>query len=187
MHDSRVCRWLTVARFHAVLIAAILSVAVSPEPIENPEVSTIPATLQTPERGWLAFGLLILLLNLFVWSDYFAEKNAGDAVSVLQARLKPVSTAKRDGKWVDVPVRELVPGDMLLLVGGSMVPADVQLVHVAGDQIEVDESALTGESIPSKKSSGDESLSGGIVKVGESCRIFSRSSRLISRILLLSF
>ena len=169
------------------MIAAILSVAVSPEPIENPEVSTIPATLQTPERGWLAFGLLILLLNLFVWSDYFAEKNAGDAVSVLQARLKPVSTAKRDGKWVDVPVRELVPGDMLLLVGGSMVPADVQLVHVAGDQIEVDESALTGESIPSKKSSGDESLSGGIVKVGESCRIFSRSSRLISRILLLSF
>ncbi len=45
------------------------------------------------------------------------------------------------------------------------VPADVQLVHVAGQQIEVDESALTGESLPQKKSAGDESLSGGLVKV----------------------
>jgi H+-transporting ATPase len=78
-------------------------------------------TLQTPERGWLSFALLLLLLNLFVWSDYLAERNAGDAVAVLQSRLKPVATAKRDGKWVDIPVRELVPGDMLMLVGGSLV------------------------------------------------------------------
>ncbi len=150
-----------------VLIAAILSVVIAPEPLANPLISTVPQVLQTPERGWLAFALLLLLLNLFVWSDYLAEKNAGDAVSVLQSRLKPLATAKRDGKWTEVAVRELVPGDLLMLVGGSLVPADVQLVHVAGQQIEVDESALTGESLPSKKSAGDESLSGGLVKVGE--------------------
>ncbi len=150
-----------------VLIAAILSVVIAPEPLPNPLVSTVPLTLMTPQRGWLAFALLLLLLNLFVWSDYLAEKNAGDAVAVLQGRLKPLATAKRDGKWTDVPVRELVPGDLLMLTGGSLVPADVQLVHVAGTQIEVDESALTGESLPSKKSAGDESLSGGLVKVGE--------------------
>ena len=85
-----------------MLIAAILSVAINPEPIENPLVSTIPMTLAIPERGWLSFALLLLLLNLFVWSDYFAEKNAGDAVEVLQGKLKPMATAKRDGKWVEV-------------------------------------------------------------------------------------
>lgn len=147
-----------------VLIAAILSVVIAPEPIQSPQISTIPITLVTPNRGWLSFALLLLLLNMFVWSDYFAEKNAGDAVAVLQAKLKPTATARRDGEWKEIAVRELVPGDILMLAGGSLVPADVQLIHVAGDQIEVDESALTGESIPAKKAAGDESLSGGLVK-----------------------
>lgn len=160
-----------------VLIAAILSVAVTPEPIETPLVSTLPQTLATPERGWLSFGLLLLLLNLFVWSDYFAEKNAGDAVAVLKGKLKPVATAKRDGEWVEVPVRELVPGDLLMFTGGSSVPADVTLLHVAGEHLEVDESALTGESLPSKKRAGDESLSGGMVKVGEAQAVVLRTGK----------
>lgn len=158
-----------------VLIAAILSVAISPEPIQNPLISTLPVTFVVPQRGWLSFGLLLLLLNLFVWSDYLAEKNAGDAVAVLQGKLKPMATAKRDGQWKEVAVRELVPGDLLMLVGGSLVPADVQLVHVAGTQIEVDESALTGESLPAKKAAGDESLSGGLVKIGEAQAVVLRT------------
>ncbi len=91
------------------------------EPLANPLVSTVPITLQTPERGWLSFALLLLLLNLFVWSDYLAERNAGDAVAVLQGRLKPLATVKRDGAWKDIAVREIVPGDMIMLAGGSLV------------------------------------------------------------------
>lgn len=158
-----------------VLIAAILSVAITPEPIINPQLSTVPATLVTPERGWLAFALLLLMLNLFVWSDYFAERSAGDAVSVLQGKLQPKATVKRDGVWKEVAVRDLVPGDLIMLVGGSMVPADVQLVHISGDQVEVDESALTGESLPAKKVAGDESLSGGILKLGEAEAVVLRT------------
>lgn len=160
-----------------VLIAAILSVAIAPEPIANPLISTVPETLVVPQRGWLAFGLLIIMMNLFVWSDYFAEKNAGDAVSVLKGKLQPVATAKRDGAWKEVAVRDLVPGDVITLVGGSMVPADVQIMEIAGDHLEIDESALTGESLPAKKYAGDESLSGGILKVGEAEAVVLRTGK----------
>ena len=60
---------------------------------------------------------------------------------------------KRDGKWINPPARELVPGDAIRLRLGDIVPADARLL--AGDPIEVDQSALTGESLPATRKPGE--------------------------------
>ena len=72
---------------------------------------------------------------------------------------------KRDGKWVTPPARELVPGDAIRLRLGDIVPADARLLD--GDEISVDQSALTGESLPATRKSGDAVFSGSIVRRGE--------------------
>ena len=72
---------------------------------------------------------------------------------------------KRNGVWASIPARELVPGDLIRLRLGDIVPADVKLLD--GDPIEVDQSALTGESLPVTKKGGDVAYSGSVVKQGE--------------------
>jgi H+-transporting ATPase len=63
---------------------------------------------------------------------------------------------KRDGKWINPAAREVVPGDAIRLRLGDIVPADARLL--AGDPIEVDQSALTGESLPATRKSGEAVL-----------------------------
>ena len=72
---------------------------------------------------------------------------------------------KRDGKWLALPARELVPGDVLRLRIGDIIPADARLLE--GDPVEVDQSALTGESLPVTHAQGDAVYSGSILKQGE--------------------
>jgi H+-transporting ATPase len=78
----------------------------------------------------------------------------------LQARVK------RDGKWMVIPWRELVREDLIRVRLGDIVPADAKLL--AGDPVEVDQSALTGESLPVSRKAGEEIYSGSILRVGES-------------------
>ena len=72
---------------------------------------------------------------------------------------------KRDGKWIDPPAREVVKGDVIRLRLGDIVPADARLL--AGDPVQVDQSALTGESLPAERKPGDAVFSGSIVRQGE--------------------
>jgi H+-transporting ATPase len=72
---------------------------------------------------------------------------------------------KRDGKWITPAARGLVPGDSIQLRLGDIVPADARLL--SGDPIQVDESALTGESLPAMRKAGDAVFSGSIVRRGE--------------------
>ena len=72
---------------------------------------------------------------------------------------------KRDGKWVTPAARELVPGDVIRVRLGDIVPADARLLD--GDPVEVDQSALTGESLPATRKSGEAIFSGSIVRQGE--------------------
>jgi H+-transporting ATPase len=72
---------------------------------------------------------------------------------------------RRDGKWVTPPARELVPGDVIRVRLGDIVPADARLLD--GDSIEVDQSALTGESLPATRKPGEAVFSGSIVRQGE--------------------
>ncbi len=83
----------------------------------------------------------------------------------MKQRLALKARVKRDGAWKDVEARLLVPGDVVLVGLGNIVPADMKLVE--GDYLSVDQSALTGESLPVDKKVGDEAYSGSIAKQGQ--------------------
>ncbi|CAG9466903.1 unnamed protein product [Pedinophyceae sp. YPF-701] len=95
---------------------------------------------------------------------YYETTKAGDAVAALKASLKPKATVKRDGTWQNMDAAELVPGDLVLLGAGSAVPADCLVNH---GQIDVDQAALTGESLPVTFYRGDSAKMGSTVVRGE--------------------
>ena len=96
---------------------------------------------------------------------FWEEHQAGNAIAALKAKLAIKARVKRDGKWVTPAARELVPGDVIRLRLGDIVPADARLLD--GDPVEVDQSALTGESLPATRKSGDAVFSGSIIRRGE--------------------
>ena len=96
---------------------------------------------------------------------FWEERQAGDAIAALKAKLAIKARVRRDGKWVTPPARELVPGDVIRLRLGDIVPADARLLD--GDEVSVDQSALTGESLPATRKSGDAVFSGSIIRRGE--------------------
>ena len=93
------------------------------------------------------------------------EREAGNAIAALKAKLAVKARVQRDGKWITPPSRELVPGDVIRLRLGDIVPADARLLD--GDPVEVDQSALTGESLPATRKSGEAIFSGSIIRRGE--------------------
>ena len=80
---------------------------------------------------------------------FWEEHQAGNAIAALKAKLALKAQVKRDGQWTTVESRELVPGDVIHLRLGDVVPADARLLE--GDPLEVDQSALTGESLPATR------------------------------------
>jgi H+-transporting ATPase len=114
---------------------------------------------------WPDFGIILLLLLANALVGFWEEHQAGNAIAALKATLAIKARVKRDGKWVNPPARELVPGDAIRLRLGDIVPADARLLD--GDEISVDQSALTGESMPATRKSGDAVFSGSIVRRGE--------------------
>ena len=95
----------------------------------------------------------------------FGRNKAGNAIELLKQRLALTARVLRDGKWREVPARELVPGDVVRLRIGEIIPADVKLLE--GDYLLVDESALTGESLPVEKHASDVGYASSIVRQGE--------------------
>ena len=116
-------------------------------------------------RHWPDFFIILLLLCSNAVIGFWEERQAGNAIEALKARLAIKSRVKRDGKWVTPPAKELVPGDVIRLRLGDIVPADARLLD--GDELSVDQSALTGESLPATRKSGDAVFSGSIVRRGE--------------------
>ena len=96
---------------------------------------------------------------------FWEEREASNAIEALKAKLAVKARVKRDGKWINPPARELVPGDVIRMRLGDIVPADARLLD--GDPVEVDQSALTGESLPAERKSGDAVFSGSIIRQGE--------------------
>jgi len=123
------------------------------------------AILSLLVRDWTDFGIIALLLVANAVVGFWEEYQAGNAIAALKARLAPEARVKRDGQWRTLPARELVPDDLIRLRLGEIVPADAQLA--AGDPIEVDQSALTGESLPVVRRAGEGVYSGSIVTQGE--------------------
>ncbi|WP_158750618.1 plasma-membrane proton-efflux P-type ATPase [Acidobacterium sp. S8] len=116
-------------------------------------------------RHWLDFFIILLLLCSNAVVAFWEEHQAGNAIAALKAKLAINARAKRDGKWTTPKASELVPGDVIRLRLGDIVPADSRLL--AGDPVEVDQSALTGESLPVTCKPGGAVFSGSILRQGE--------------------
>jgi H+-transporting ATPase len=121
--------------------------------------------LSAVSRHWPDFGIILLLLVANAVVGFWEEHQAGNAIAALKAKLAIEARAKRDGKWTSPEARELVPGDVIRVRLGDIVPADARLL--AGDPIEVDQSALTGESLPATRNPGEAVFSGSIIRQGE--------------------
>ncbi|XP_021813582.1 plasma membrane ATPase 1-like [Prunus avium] len=108
---------------------------------------------------------IVALLVINSTISFIEENNAGNAAAALMARLAPKAKVLRDGKWSEEDASVLVPGDIISIKLGDIIPADARLLE--GDPLKIDQSALTGESLPVTKHSGDGVYSGSTCKQGE--------------------
>ncbi|XP_024996084.1 plasma membrane ATPase 1-like [Cynara cardunculus var. scolymus] len=108
---------------------------------------------------------IIVLLVINSTISFIEENNAGNAAAALMARLAPKAKVLRDGKWSEEDACVLVPGDIISIKLGDIVPGDARLLE--GDPLKIDQSALTGESLPVTKNPGDGVYSGSTCKQGE--------------------
>jgi len=130
-----------------------------------PWMIEIAVVLSGVVRHWPDFFIILLLLVVNAVVGFWEEHEAGNAIAALKAKLAIKARVKRDGKWINPPARELVPGDVIRVRLGDIVPADARLLD--GDPVEVDQSALTGESLPAERKSGEAVFSGSIIRQGE--------------------
>ncbi|CAH8389520.1 unnamed protein product [Eruca vesicaria subsp. sativa] len=114
---------------------------------------------------WQDFVGIMCLLVINSTISFIEENNAGNAAAALMANLAPKTKVLRDGKWGEQEAAILVPGDLISIKLGDIVPADSRLLE--GDPLKIDQSALTGESLPATKYPGDEVFSGSTCKQGE--------------------
>ncbi|MGA9178216.1 MAG: plasma-membrane proton-efflux P-type ATPase, partial [Desulfobacterales bacterium] len=121
--------------------------------------------LSAVARHWPDFAIILLLLLANAVVGFWEEHQAGNAIAALKAQLAINARVRRDGKWTNPAARELVPGDVIRVRLGDIVPADARLLE--GDPIEVDQSALTGESLPATRKPGEAVFSGSIIRQGE--------------------
>jgi H+-transporting ATPase len=123
------------------------------------------AILSALVRHWPDFIIIMVLLVANAGVGFWEEFQAGNAIAALKQQLALKARVRRDGAWTGVPARELVPGDLVRLRLGDIVPGDARLLE--GDPLEVDQSALTGESLPVARKTGEAVYSGSIVRQGE--------------------
>lgn len=130
-----------------------------------PWMIEIAAFLSILVRHWSDFVIISILLIVNAVVGFWEENQAGNAIAALKEKLAIRARVKRNGEWKTIPARELVPGDIIRLHIGDIIPADANLLDC--DPLEIDQSALTGESLPVKRKTGDQVYSGSILKQGE--------------------
>lgn len=113
---------------------------------------------------WMDMTILLAIQIANASIAFYETTKSGDAVAALKASLKPLATVKRDGEWKNIDAGTLVPGDLVSLANGSAVPADCRINH---GTIELDQSAINGESIAVAKFKGDSCPMGSTVVRGE--------------------
>lgn len=130
-----------------------------------PWMIEVAVILSAIVRHWPDFFIILILLISNAVVGFWEEHQAGNAIAALKAKLAIMARVKRDGKWTTVQARKLVPGDIIRMRLGDIVPGDARLLE--GDPIEVDQSALTGESLPIERKPGEAVFSGSIIRQGE--------------------
>ena len=123
------------------------------------------AGLSVVIQHWEDFSIIFTLLVVNAVVGFWQEHKADNAIELLKKRLAPTARVLRDSTWREIPAKELVPGDVVRVRLGDTVPADIKLLN--GDYLLLDESALTGESLPVEKHVSDIAYSGAIVRQGE--------------------
>jgi H+-transporting ATPase len=114
---------------------------------------------------WEDFAIILALLLINAVVGFWQENKAENAIELLKKKLALNARVLRDGKWQQIAARELVPGDIVRVRPGEVIPADIKLTE--GDYLLADESALTGESQPVEKHVNDIAYSGSLAKKGE--------------------
>ncbi len=130
-----------------------------------PWMIEIAAALSAMVQHWTDFGIIVALLIFNAGVGFWQEFTAGNAVEALKKQLAQKARVLRDGVWKEIDAAGLVPGDIIRVRLGDIIPADVTIID--GDYLSVDQSALTGESLPVTKKKGEDAFSGTVVKQGE--------------------
>ncbi len=140
-------------------------------------------------QHWPEFTVILVLLLINGLIGFWQEDRADNAIELLKEKLAYNAMLLRDGKWTKIPSKNVVPGDVARIHLGDIVPADIKLTE--GDYVTVDESSLTGESLPVDKKVGDICYSGSIIQKGQMSGIvfatgmntfFGRAAGLVSKV-----
>ncbi|MEM3364073.1 MAG: cation-translocating P-type ATPase [Candidatus Micrarchaeia archaeon] len=117
--------------------------------------------------------IILFVIAYVIILGFYQERKADKAMAALKAMIKPETRVLRDGKVTTVEVREIVPGDVLVLEMGDNIGADARVFNSLG--LRVDEAALTGESVPVNKSDGDMIYAGTQVVYGKCYAVVERT------------
>jgi H+-transporting ATPase len=151
-----------------------------------PWMIEVAAILSASVRRWEDFVIIVAMLLINAGVGFWEEFKADNAIEALKQNLALRARVLRDGQWRDLEAKTLVPGDVVLIKLGNIVPADLKLFE--GEYVSVDQSALTGESLPVDKKPDDLAYSGSIVRMGEMRGVvvatgmntfFGRTARLV--------
>ena len=151
-----------------------------------PGMIEVAAILSALVKHW---GDLIIIVFLLVFNaiiGFWEEHEAANALEALKDQLALKARVLRDGNWQEIEAPDLVPGDVIRVRPGDIIPADLKLVE--GEYLSVDQAALTGESLPVNKAPDDIAYSGSIAKQGEMVALvtatggntfFARTAKLV--------
>lgn len=130
-----------------------------------PWMIEVAAALSAMLGHWADLSIILAMLFINAGVGFWQEFKADNAITLLKQRLALKARVRRDGVWKDVEARLLVPGDIVHVKLGNIVPADLRLID--GAYLSIDQAALTGESLPVDKAVGDDAYSGSIARQGE--------------------
>ena len=154
-----------------------------------PWMIEVAAVLSAVVRHWEDFIMIFFMLALNAVVGFWEEFKADNEIEALKKHLALNSRVLRGGKWSDVAAETLVTGDIVMVKLGNVVPADLKLAD--GNYLSIDQSALTGESLPVDKKKDDTAYSGSIVRMGQMNgmviatgmnTLFGRAARLVESV-----
>jgi H+-transporting ATPase len=126
---------------------------------------------------WADFAIILALLLLNGGVGFWEEHQARGAIEALKQRLAKQARVRRDGEWTTVAADRIVPGDLVAIERGDVIPADAVILDGRG---EADESTLTGESLPVEKQPGDDLYSGAVlIRGGPLARVLATGSSTV--------
>jgi len=131
-----------------------------------PWMIEVAAILSAIAHRWEDFSVIMFMLLVNAFVDFYQESKALNAIAVLKKKLARKALVLREGEWKSIDAKEIVPDDIIKIKIGDVVPADCKLLG-GGDFLQVDQSALTGESLPVNKQANEDLYANAIIKQGE--------------------